>query len=78
MKLVEISEAASVKLKSENPSVSSSHCFSSTEKRIFGKGSTFNSKEVNALPFASSEATKQFALFLFSIRTNIFWVSVTE
>ena len=72
-----MSEAASFKLKSENPSISSSHCLSSTEKRMLGNGSTFNSKEVNVLPIASSEATKQSGLFLFSIRTNTFWVSVT-
>jgi len=38
--LVEISEAASFKLKNEKPSVSSSHCLSSTVNVIEGNGST--------------------------------------
>ena len=60
--MVEISEAASFKLKNQKPSVSSSHCLSSTGDEITGKELTTKLNEMLV--------SLQAVLSMFSTLTN--------
>ena len=61
--MVEISVAASLRLKTENPSVSLSHCFNSTVAVIVGNALTIRLKEI--------EVSLQATLSTFSTRTKM-------